>query len=363
MNKEFSELIRSLRLVMVMGLVFVHFGNFPGEDLDPFTGVINATYPFASSFNSFFTYFFLCSVPVLSLISGYLYCYQGEPSFLKSLKKKSKTLVLPTITWTSLWLLVAFTLYSIGKSSNQFTYYDQGFSDYNLLDLLNGIIGVTETPFAFQFWFIHDLVLSILITPLVIPIIKRFGLIIVLIPFTLWILEIEPIAFFNYKVVAFFNIGIYLGLNKFKPELPTTLWKYNLTIPIFITLVLVRIYVPAFNEGVMPLDTVFELFLRLMGSVAIVTLVLNLRVYCKTIYQFLVNRSGYAFFLHAFHFPLVIIIKQVLSMTNLFNGEAGLIILWIFTIILTILSSMITANILNKFIPPLYKILNGQRSI
>lgn len=363
MNKEFSELIRSLRLVMVMGLVFVHFGNFPGDALDPFTGVVNATNPIASSFNSFFTYFFLCSVPVLSLISGYLYCYKGEPNYIQSLKKKSKTLVFPTIAWTSIWLLVAFTLYSIGKVSNQFTYYDQGFSDFDLLDLLNGIIGITKPPFAFQFWFIHDLLLAIIITPILIPAIKKLGLLVIILPFILWLLEIEPIAFFNFKVIAFFNIGLYLGLKNISPKLPTNLWKYNLSIPIFITLVLLRIYVPAFNKGDMPLETLFELILRVLGSIAIVTLVLNIRLYFKSIYLVLVRRSGYAFFLHAFHFPLVIIVKQALSMTPIFNDGNELIFLWISSIILTIIFSMITAEVLNKFFPAIYKFLNGQRSI
>ena len=197
-----------------MGLVFVHFSNFPGDALDPFTGVVNPSFVMASSFNSFFTYFFLCSVPVLSAISGYLYCYRGTPIYVTSIKKKIKTLILPYLTWTSIWLLIAFILYSVGKSSNQFTYYDQGFSDYSLMDLLNGIIGITKAPFAFQFWFVHDLVLSILLTPIIIPAIKKLGIIIVIIPFLLWILEIEPWGLLSFKVISFFNLGLYVAIKK-----------------------------------------------------------------------------------------------------------------------------------------------------
>ena len=363
MDQDFSQLIRSLRLIMVMGLVFVHFGNFPGDNLDPFMGVVDADFIIASSLNSFFTYFFLCSVPVLSLISGYLYCYQGSPNFLDSIKKKSKTLILPYLSWTSFWLVFAFILYSIGKSSNQFTYYDQGFSDYSYLDLFNGIIGITEAPFAFQFWFVHDLVLSILISPLIILLIKRIGIITVAIPFILWATEVDSLVFFNFKVVAFFNLGLYAGIKRYQPSIPNDLSNLNLSIPIFIAMVIARIYVPAYFDGLMPYDTIFELILRIVGSVAIITLALNLRLYFNNIYLYLSNHSGYAFFLHAFHFPLVILVKQLLYKTGLFIGEAGLVSLWLISVILTILIGILSAEFLNRFMPPIYRFLNGQRSI
>lgn len=363
MNTETSQLIRSLRLIMVIGLVFVHFGNFPGDPLDPFTGVVNAEFVVASSINSFFTYFFLCSVPILSMISGYLFCYQGKPNFIETLKKKNTTLILPYLTWTTIWLLFAFVLYSIGKSSNQFTYYDQGFSDYNILDLLNGIIGITETPFAFQFWFVHDLVLSIIITPIIIPAIKKFGAIVVIIPFLLWAMDYSPWIFFNFKVIAFFNFGLYIGIKKVNINIPTNLKWLNLSIILFIIMVLVRIYTPAAYNGKMPFENIYELFLRIIGSLAIITLAINMKIYLNGVFKYLVNHSGYAFFLHAFHFPIIILMKQILFMTGIFQGELGLIFLWITSIVVTILTAIITAEVIHRYLPGLYRYLNGQRSI
>lgn len=363
MNKELSELIRSMRLIMVIGLVFVHFGNFPNDNLNPFTGVVDAEFFYASSLNSFFTYFFLCSVPVLSMISGYLYSYKGVDSYSSMIKKKAKTLFFPSIAWTSLWLFVAFSLYSIGKSSNQFSYYDQGFSNYSMLDLLNGIIGITEAPFAFQFWFVHDLVLSLIISPLLILLIKRIGVSIIFIPFILWGAEVEALIFFNFKVISFFMLGLYAGVSGYQPKIPNKLSLYNFTILIFVLMVLGRIYLPAVNNGYMPYETQYELLLRIIGSIAIISLVFNIKVYLPYIYKALIQRSGYAFYLHASHFPLVILVKQSLSMTGLFNNEMGLCILWIVTVFTTILLAIISAEILHKISPAIYRFLNGQRSI
>jgi succinoglycan biosynthesis protein ExoH len=363
MDKEISQLIRSLRLIMVIGLVFVHFGKFPGDALDPFTGVVEAKFVIASSLNSFFTYFFLCSVPILSMISGYLYLYQGTPNYFEVVRKKSKTLLLPYLIWTTFWLLVAFLLYTIGKSTNQFTYYDQGFANYDVLNLLNGIVGLTKTPFAFQFWFIHDLILSIALTPLLIPAIKKLGLVIVFTPFLLWITGFEAWVFFNFKVISFFILGLYIASKKIELTIPKKLIWLNISIIIFIIMVLIRIYLPSYNNGKMPVDTAFELFLRIIGSFAIIAITLNMRLYLKSVYKYLSEHSGYAFFLHAFHFPLIIIIKQILFMSGIFLGELGLILLWLISILMTVLITMCSAETINRYVPSVYKFLNGQRSI
>jgi len=360
MNNQTSELISALRLLLIMGLVLVHFGSFPNSTLDPFQGVVNPEHFISASINSFFLYFFLSAVPVLSIISGYLYSHRGKPDYLQAFKKRILTVILPSITWTSIWLLFAFALYSIGKSSNQFTYYDAGFSDFSILNLFNGIIGITESPFALQFWFIHDLVLSILLTPLLYPIIKKAPVFLIAL-FILWAAEWEVPVFFNLKVLTFFSVGLYLGQRNWQPG-DLNIFN-NISILAFIALILGRIYVPYANDGVMPYETVYELILRSIGTVAVFSLVLHLRNKVPSVFNWLANNSGYAFFIFAAHFPLIILFKQVLSMTNLFNSGAGEIALWAIAPTITISFIIISAYLLNKILPGLYKFLNGQRSI
>ncbi|MBL4796358.1 MAG: acyltransferase [Oleispira sp.] len=360
MNNQTSELIRALRLLLIMGLVLVHFGGFPDSSLDPFQGVVNPEHFVPASINSFFLYFFLSAVPVLSIISGYLYSHRGKPNYVQALKKRFLTIVLPSITWTSIWLAFAFILYSIGKSSNQFTYYDASFSDFSLLHLVNGIIGITESPFALQFWFIHDLVLSLLLTPILYPLIKRAPFLLIGF-FILWAIEWQAPVFFNLKVLTFFSVGLYLGQRNWQPSELNFL--NNISIVAFIALILGRIYTPYYNNGDMPFETVYELILRSVGTFAVFSLALQLRKHASGIFNWLSNNSGYAFFIFAAHFPLIILFKQVLSMTHMFNGAVGQVALWVLAPVITIGFIIIAAKILNKILPSLYKFLNGQRSI
>jgi hypothetical protein len=343
-----------------MGLVLVHFGSFPDSSLDPFQGVVNPNHFLPASINSFFLYFFLSSVPILSIISGYLYSHKGKPNYTLALRKRVLTVVLPSITWTSAWLLFAFCLYSIGKSSNQFTFYDAGFSDFSILNLLNGIIGITDSPFALQFWFIHDLVLSLLLTPFLYPIIKRAPIFLIGL-FILWAVEWQVPIFFNLKVLTFFSVGIYLGQRNWQENELNTL--NNISIFIFIVLILGRIYTPYYNNGDMPYETIYELILRSIGAFSVFSLTLHLRKQMPIVFNWLSNNSGYSFFIFSAHFPLIILFKQVLSMTYLFDGAVGQIALWVLAPAITISVIIITAKVLNKIIPSLFKFLNGQRSI
>jgi succinoglycan biosynthesis protein ExoH len=363
MDKNTSELIRALRLIMVMGLVLVHFGRFPGEALSPFSGVVDATYFYSASVNSFFTYFFLSAVPVLSMISGYLLCYQGKPDFSKTFRRKFTTLIFPALSWTSFWFLFAFILFLASDFSSKINFYQDVFNDLSIMDFFNGIIGITHSPLAIQFWFIHDLVLSILLAPLLYPLLKRFSVFPIIILIALWLMEWQPPGFFNLKVLSFFTVGLYFAIKGDHLTLPKANSWWNISIPAYVVLTFLRIYLPAFNNGTMPYETLVELLLRVTGSIGIIMLTLKLRIHLPKAYTWCINHSGYAFFLHAAHYPLVIYVKKALHMTGLFPGAGGQISLWALTFLLTIGIIIILAESINKFIPSMYRFLNGQRSI
>ncbi len=348
---------------MVMGLVLVHFGRFPGEELSPFSGVVDATYFYSASVNSFFTYFFLSAVPVLSMISGYLLCYQGKPKFAKVFQRKLITLIYPALTWTSFWFLFAFTLYLASDFSSKIDFYQDVFNDLSILDFFNNIIGITHSPLAIQFWFIHDLVLSILLAPILYPLLKRFSAYPIIALLVLWLIEWQPPGFFNLKVLSFFTVGLYFAIKGIRFTLPNGSSWWDISIPVCVALTLLRIYLPAYNDGVMPYETFIELLLRVTGSIGIIMLTLKLRLYLPKAYTWCANHSGYAFFLHAAHYPLVIYVKKALHMTGLFQGAAGQTALWALTFLLTISIIIVLAECIHKYIPSMYRFLNGQRSI
>ncbi|NRB42484.1 MAG: acyltransferase family protein [Pseudomonadales bacterium] len=360
MDNQTSDLIRALRLTLIMGLVLVHFGNFPQDSLSPFAGVVAPKHFIPASINSFFLYFFLSSVPILSIISGYLFSISSDKSYTTLLLRKTRTIVIPSILWTSLWLIFAFLLYTIGKSFNQFVYFNYGFNNFSVTTLLNGVLGIYQPPFAFQFWFIHDLILSLLMTPLLGFVIGRLPLAFFCSLILLWIVQWQPPLFDNLKVITFFSVGIFLGQRHWQPR---HLSWMPFFIPFFIALILLRIYVPYYNQGIMPFESTFELILRSSGCIAQLSLIYIISHKFPAIFKWLVDHSSYAFFIFAAHFPLVLLVKNLLFRSGFFTGSMGQTLLWMITPGLTIALIIIMAYCLSQVCKPVYLLLNGQRDI
>ncbi len=361
LNTETSELIRALRLFLIFGLVYVHFGAYPHLTVDPHNGVTGSTHLFSLSVNSFVLFFFLSSVPLLSAISGYLLCWPGPPSLINAMRKRSMTIVAPSLVWTSFWLLVAYVLYTIGHAHHRFTYYDYGFDDPDLLTILNGTIGVTKTPFAIQFWFIHDLILSLICSPLIYWVLKRAAWPYFAAVFGAWAIGWHPPIFFQLKVLSFFSIGIFLAQRQWQPEkrLP---WA-GVAMLMFLLFILVRLYLPRYFGNVMPMQSAFELLLRATGAYAILGCALIARDKLPSLFKWLAARSGVAYFIFAAHFPLVLQIKQLLGRPSWAATEMGELALWLITPPLTIAVVMFGAKVLQRLLPKLYLFLNGQRTI
>jgi hypothetical protein len=131
----------------------------------------------------------------------------------------------------------------------------------------------------------------------------------------------------------------------------------------FLLLVVGRVVLPSYYGGKMPFEVAYELVVRMSGAYAILAFMMNVRLWLPKIYQWLVQHSGYAFFLHCAHFPPVIIFKQVVAKFGLAGGELKLITLLAITPLLTVTAVLIGAKLMRNYLPALYSFFNGQRNI
>ena len=70
---QLSRTIDFARIALIVGLVFLHYGMFPNFRLSPFGGMSITEYEVATFVNSFLLFFFVSVVPLLSMISGWLF--------------------------------------------------------------------------------------------------------------------------------------------------------------------------------------------------------------------------------------------------------------------------------------------------
>ncbi|HXB44148.1 MAG TPA: acyltransferase family protein, partial [Puia sp.] len=97
--------------------------------------------------------------PVLSMISGYLFFYKTKEHFhyLKKLRARLHSLVIPYIVWTVAFFLIFFAMKEIFLIVFHTTYWFGPILSFNFTNLLSTFVN----PPLINFWYLQNLILII----------------------------------------------------------------------------------------------------------------------------------------------------------------------------------------------------------
>ena len=203
MDSRLSSTIEWLRFVMACMVVLLHASGKGVLGHDPFSYI---RIVFAHG---------ICrvAVPVFFVVSGYLFFTKLQiwdtPTWIEKVKKRIHSLLIPYIVWNTI-ALFAFFFYAIlrarlnGDIPITFPAFFQ--QQKGLMYLWNTSNG---SPIDYPLWFIRDLILIVLGSPLIYYFLKKlgiYGLILLLLAFFL----------FNRfpQGLLFFSLGAYLQMNR-----------------------------------------------------------------------------------------------------------------------------------------------------
>jgi len=165
MQDSVSQRISILRFILIIGILVAHIP--PLIDVPIINAPIDESASLFQAVKVFLSrVVFICAVPTLSVISGYLLFLQIERlSYLELVKKKIRTLLIPLILWN---LAVLFFLY-LAQSYWPNAY---GFRlDFNNLDVSGFLRAVTAwngLPVNPPTYFLRDLFLCCLAAPIIV---------------------------------------------------------------------------------------------------------------------------------------------------------------------------------------------------
>src|SRR5436190_8801942 len=106
---ELSHIISFSRITLIVGLVFLHYGSYPNVAVSPFKGVVSQHFETAIFVNSFVLFFFFSVVPLLSMISGWLFFSfrDNAPAELWSrIRRRFTSLYIPLVLWNLLFVVI-----------------------------------------------------------------------------------------------------------------------------------------------------------------------------------------------------------------------------------------------------------------
>ena len=366
MDEKLRLQIDFLRFSLVVGLVLLHYGSFPNSECLPSQGYICSRYPIATSVNSYMYFFFLSSVPTLSAISGYLFFKSADHSprfYLRRYRSRVRSILLPMISWNAFALILSALTFLLFPLSPRLISYDVFSLRYQ--DFINALLGLTRHPVHFQFWFLHDLFLTILCAPLLSIAIRRIPWIGLATVFTIWITHWNFWGiFFRADVLFFFYIGAMARILD---------WPVDRIVPpriavklsvLFFLLVGLRVIVPPFISEYSIWGITIANFwnddLRLLG---VVTLWGIAPLLVETSLGRAIGKVGVlAFFLHAIHWPMNQFFKHMIDEYYPSRSDLAMLSNFVATTILTVLCAFAFAWALNAVAPSLFDHLSGGRS-
>lgn len=338
-----SATIDFLRFPLAIAVIFIHMNpqveGYAESVFDIFSwlGLYNIL---GVTFSHVLTHI---AVPTFFLISGYLFFRNFDPDtwswqlFRSKIRSRSKTLILPYFSWNvTAFLLMVSYLFLYGMKTGSFDALYDFTKDYDLNILYDcnrwgmdyrrdwlGNITYMTGPYDLPLWFLRDLIVVCLCSPMIYYGIKRMKVGFMLLLFFAYISRIwVPVPGFRIDAFFFFSLGGFFALNHI--NMVSFAYRYRWffvasSIPLLIVTVIYNGVMTPLGQNVYPFFISATVFAVVCGVSALV------RKYNLRPNKLL---TGSCFFVYAFHAVPLPIFGSPLSfisgkVRSLLDGVSG----------------------------------------
>lgn len=364
-DRELSQTINFARITLIVGLVFLHYGSYPNSQSSPFRGLDIHHHQVATYVNSFVLFFFFSVVPLLSMVSGWLFfSFAADPradatdALLRRMRRRFVSLYLPLAFWNALFLAVLLLVHAANPADPLLDEINITFETAGIRGYVNAVFGITQHPVGFQFWFVRDLFVTALVSPLLWLLLRFAPFIGALVLGAAWIGDHDLWIFFRTDVLFFFYLG---GLVRMRGAPVEIGWNATVAfLALYIVLIALRTLAPYAVDGTPTLLEWSTRAMRLAGVLACWGLFLRI---APTPFGARVARyGGLAFFLHAAHFPLLAEVKILLWRLVPAETDGWMIAHYAVSVIVTVAIGIGAGLLLARSIPRGFALMNGGRA-
>lgn len=369
-----SQSIDILRFPLAIAVIFIHSSpaivNIEGA---PFS-LLSAQGLYNLSIIILSKVLASCAVPTFFLISGFLFFRNFTKwswnGYTRKLKSRVKTLIIPYFSWNALVFLSVILLkiknIHLGEQSwlQLYDYIKDEwmacFWDYSKWETLGNIIGYSTyntAPIDIPLWFLRDLIIMVLLSPIIYCYIKKCkigGILLLLVAYltNIWI----SVPGFSIAAFFFFSLGAYFAINNMNIVLFSRM-RWLIFIPLSVICFIPCVWLCGVKNS-------YAIILHGLYIITTVFSLLSLSSWIVERYNispkpFLVNSC---FFIYASHTIFILAIAG--GILNLIIPGAGIITLeicYLATPFLTAGICLAVYYILTKYLKPIAVPFTGRR--
>lgn len=360
MSKYLSRKIKFISLFAMIAVVYVHSYNFSDSFLTPATRISEG-----ANLTAMIEYFLSngllrFAVPLFFIISGFLFYHTYKNTlavYKKKLLRRCYSVLTPYIIWSFLSAIFILLLSSFDLTKKLDIVTEHPVTQ--TVDFLKCFIN----PPAFQLWFMQQLIIFFIISPIIYLLVKYTrGLILIPIG-ALWLFDFSFVI--NTQALFYYTIGAAFAI--FKKSRNVTRQSNTLmaiiSVVVWVCLSGSLTVLAAYSSDESATISLLMTFIYKLNEIAGIVSVWLL---FDHMFSFVTNKrpimflTGHLFFIYVLHEPLLHFTYQLSAVGGI--TDFGRLILYVGLPISNIAVCVIASMIIRKIARPLHRLLTGDRS-
>lgn len=271
----------------------------------------------------------------------------------KKVESRVNTLFIPFLFWNLVTLALLSLAQYLPVTQSFFSGENIPIASFRLYDYFNAIFGIDRFPISYQFWFIRDLMVMVLIAPIIYLILSKVPKIFFFVVFTLWFLNIWPIYIPSVAAFSFFYAGAYFAYSN------TSLFMLDRFGFPFLAFYLIALLIDTATK-----NYIFNIYIHNTGvllgiiSAFFITKVLVEIAYLK---KALLWASHCSFFVFAVHQPLLTVVKKISYKMIVPSNDLTALSLYFLIPLFVIIFSVVLYVSMKLITPKFLMVISGGR--
>lgn len=360
-NEYLSKKLSFLSLISMIAVVFVHAYNYTDTFLQPHTIITEGLHPIACIQYAVSNAATRFAVPMFFMISGFLFFFGkefGMSFYVKQVKKRCRSVLSVFVIFSVISFIVCHVIFK--------------FTGEGVIGMIDERITksfwyvIFQNPFAFQLWFLAQLFIMCIVSPVIYFFIKKMGGILLTVLACLWFFDkhlvVGGYTLFNSDAYMFFTLGAYVAVKRhdFKMLYQRTEHRKLWIVSLVLWLVVVTAYT-LFSATAQKSSCIQLIMFKLSVLLGMLSVWLTYDRLSDRLLEHPVTKvlSENNFMVYLLHEPLQHII--FMSTLTCFNDDIVHILLYFVLPFIIILLCAYTGKMLREKCPGLNSILTGGR--
>lgn len=350
-----SQSINVARVLCIFFMIFVHiWPNF--RVVDPAVGVR----PIDVVLHFFTDVLGRSSVPLLSVISGWLVASSYKGAWSSLVKSRFRSMIVPLILWNIIFFSLLLIYSWLTKSSIKETFGN----DLSLKFIINTIFSVSDFSINYPIAFVRDLFICIIIFPIISYIAKKRNIITYAASLLLVVYGIyghSSIFILRPAILCFFFFGVFIY--NYNINIENILLRNIILLFSIFSVFIIYSFEIAPNINISIFDSSDPLYLFIIrASVSYIFWQLAVYISRSNIEVFFRNIVQYVFFVFCIH---AIIIKLMSPIGKyIFDGYNAYYPVYFFMQPFVVFAvGIVSAILLNRYAPVIFRYLNGGKAL